>query len=237
MTGDEINELLNKIVSAKWLVSLFVLALLTIFVWKNFDFLTEVSITFTKDVGTKQTAEAKSTETSGKKGKKKTEEPQPGLSLGEILIPPAAKTLPAFAVFEITNPGSAPTHGVRVAIDFGGAKVSAYEVIGPNDREAVGSRPGQSVVNVDIVQLRPGESAYIYAQLTQPGFKKITLSSNDTAPAVVEYTFNNYLQRKRHESSITFLDFLLILIGLFIFVMSIWGTVALIFRLNRWLKL
>jgi len=173
----ELNELLKKIATAKGITALLIIAFLAIFIWRNLDFLTEVTFTLRKpDTKT----EAKATETQ----KKNAGVPQ--LVIGEVMLPPSPRKLPYFAVFEIKNSGSVPTTNVRVALDFGAAKVVAYEVIGPKTEEVSGSDSGQSIIKLDIAQLGPKESAYLYVQTSNPSFKSIALSSSDTS-SVVEY--------------------------------------------------
>lgn len=223
----EINELLKKIATAKGITAVLVIVFLGIFVWRNLDFLTEVSFTMKKP---ETKAETKST------GSKQNNSGVPQLSLGEIILPPSPRKLPSFAVFEIKNPGSAPTTHVRVAIDFGVAKVMAYEVIGPKQEDVSGSDPEQSVLNLDIAQLRPEESAYVYVQTNNPSFKKIALSSSDTTPVVV-YTYRDFLEAKDSSSSPGFRGYLFFLLGGFLLVMAIYFTVAIIQKLNKWLNL
>lgn len=223
----ELNELLKKIATAKGIVAVLVIVFLGIFVWRNLDFLTEISFTM-KNSDAKQ--EAKSA------GSKQANSGVPQLALGEITLPPSPRKLPSFAVFEIKNPGSAPTTHVRVAIDFGVAKVVAYEVIGPKQGDVSGSDPDQSVLNVDIATLHPAESAYVYVQTTNPSFKKIALSSSDTT-GVTEYTYHDFLEAKDANRTPAFKGFLFFLLGGFLLVMAIYFTVALIQKLNKWLNL
>lgn len=222
----ELNELLKKVASAKGITAVLIIVFLGIFVWRNLDFLTEVSFTLKK---ADSKTEAKS------KGSEKAGSGVPQLAIGEVLLSPSPRKLPSFAVFEIKNPGSAPTTNVRVVLDLGAAKVDAYEVIGPKSDEVSGSAAGQSVINLDIVQLRPQESAYIYIQTNNPSFRKIALSSNNT-PSVVEYSYKNYLESKEPNRTPTFTGFLFFLLGGFLLVMSFYFTIVLIQKLNKWLK-
>lgn len=222
----EINALLKKIATAKGVTAILIILFLGIFVWRNLDFLTEISFTM-KKADTKE--ETKSTTSKNESG-------IPQLSLGEIILPPTPRKLPSFAVFEVKNPGDAPTTHVRIAIDLGASKVIAYEVIGPKQEDISGSDPDQSVLNVDIAALRPQESAYIYVETNNPTFRKIALSSNDTT-GVVEYTYRDYIERKEGSHTPGFTGFLLFLLGGFLLVMAIYFTVALIQKLNQWLKL
>ena len=225
----ELNELLKKIATAKGITALLIIAFLAIFIWRNLDFLTEVTFTLRKPE-TKTETKIKATETE----KKNTGVPQ--LALGEVMLPPSPRKLPYFAVFEIKNSGSVPTKDVRTTLDFGAAKVVAYEVIGPKKEEVSGSDTGQSIIKLNIVQLGPKESAYLYVQTSNPSFKSIALSSSDTT-SVVEYSYSNYLEEKKSRGSPTFMGYLLFLLGGFLLVMTFYLTAALIQKLNKWLKL
>lgn len=223
----EINELLKKIATAKGITAVLIIVFLAIFVWRNLDFLTEVSFTMKKSDTKVESKNASS---------KQNNSGIPQLSLGEIILSPIPRKLPSFAVFEIKNPGSAPTTHIRVAINFGVAKVVAYEVIGPKQEDVKGSDPEQSVLNLDIAQLRPQESAYIYVQTSTPSFKKIALSSSDTT-TVIEYTYRDFLESKDSSRPPAFTSYLFFLLGSFLLVMTIYFTVALIQKLNKWLNL
>jgi hypothetical protein len=226
----EINEFLKRITTAKGITMLIVVLFLAIFIWKNLDFFTEVSFTLKND----KTNASKTT--AGKTAEKDKEiVGTPALALGDLLIPPTPAKLPSIMVFEVKNPGSDVTKDIRINIDLGTAKVIEYEIIGPKSDEAQGSEAGISILNIDIKQIRPHESLYIYIHSSVPTFKRISLSSKSTS-GVEEFTLNDYLKNKGATSKSDFANFLLIIASIFIVVMSIYFTMVLISKLNKWLK-
>lgn len=223
----EIQEILKKISSAKGLTVLLVVVFLSIFVWKNLDFLTEISFTFKNS-----NQESVST----KKGENKKEHGVPRLELGEIILPPIPVKLPSVVVFEVKNPGTATVVNAHISIDYGAAKVISYEVLGPRKEEYSIAPPEQSIITIELKKLRPNESVYIYAHTSFPSFKRISLSSENVNSETI-YTYNNYLNQKSTGVTPTFNGFLFFLLGGFILVMTIFSTAVLISKLNKWLKL
>jgi len=222
----ELKDILKKVATAKGVTAILIIVFIGIFVWKNLDFLTEVQFTLKKL--------DKKTETQKSELEKKASG-VPQLAFGEIVLSPASKKLPSIVVFRIDNPGSAVTKAIRIVINFGPTKVIEYEVIGPKEEDVTGSNAGQSVINLDINELRPHESTYIYALTSYPSFDKIAISSNDTT-SVIEYTYKDYLAKKQPEASPNFFTFLKFLFGAFIVVMVIYFTGVMIIIINNWLK-
>ncbi len=221
----EINELIKKITSAKGVTALLVFFFLGVFIWKNLDFLTEVSFTFKRDNVSEEQVSSDKEEASG----------VAQLDFGQTIVPPSPEKLPSIVVFEIQNPGSALTENVRVNIDLGVTKSIGHEVIGPKASEVSASEAGKPILNVDIKQLRPRESAYIYIHTTEPTFKRVAISSSNTT-GVKELTLGEFMNVESG-SRPTFSGFLLFLAGGFLLVMSAFFTLALISKLNKWMKL
>lgn len=222
----EINEFIKKVSTAKGITVLLILFFLALFVWKNLDFLTEVSFTFKKEETTKVDSSTK----------KETSNGIPQLELGKILIPPSPEKLPSIVVFEIKNPGSAITKEAHINIDLGAAKVIEYEIIGPKEEDVKTSGTNKSILNIDIKQVRPHESIYLYLHTSIPTFKKISTSSENTL-GVKDFTLNDFLSKEEDKSSPSFSGFLLFLLGGFILVMSFYFTIILISKLNRFFKM
>lgn len=222
----EINEFIKKVSTAKGITVLLILFFLAIFVWKNLDFLAEVSFTFKKEKTTKIDP----------KRNDKTKHGVSQLELGKIIIPPCPAKLPSILVFEIKNPGSAITKDVHINLDLGVAKVIAYEVIGPKGEDTKGSGSNKSILNIDVKQIRPHESIYLYLQTSIPTFKKISLSSDSTI-RVEDFTLTDFLSSEESRTNPTFNGFLLFLLGGFILVMSFYFTGILISKLNKYFKM
>ncbi len=222
----EIAKILRRISTSKWIILAFISGIIAIFVWINFDFLTEVSFTLRKDAQT-PTAEEKSDDDKPNTAR---------LVLGDIILPPNPERLPSIVVFEIKNPSGDSASNVRISIDYGASKVIAYEILGPSTDEVMVSESGRSILNIDIAQVRPHESAYIYAQTSIPTFRKITVSS-ETTSSVIDYTIKDHNDKVQpNNKPIKFQEFLWFLFGGFIVVMSVFFTYVLIQKISDWLN-
>lgn len=224
----EINKFFKRLATAKGITVALIFVFLAIFIWSNFNFLTEVTFTLRKPEESTQSPPARD------KAKAKYEG-VPQLAVGKVLLPPTPRSLPSIVVFELTNPGSGIVHSVRGSFDFGPAKVIGYEVLGPSSESVTTSPSGTSIVAITLQELGPQESAYLYAQTSLPTFNSVTLSSTDLVSPVV-FTFET-LQSRSDIRSGTFVGFLYVLAGAFILVMATYLTIALMTFLNRAFKL
>ncbi|TYB32723.1 MAG: hypothetical protein FXF49_10025 [Flexistipes sinusarabici] len=222
----EIKALLKKISTAKGITVLLIVFFLSVFIWKNLNFLTQVSFTFKNE----------SAQSSSKQETKNKNKGVAQMDFGNIFIPPSPKKLPAIVVFEIKNDGSAIAKNARINIDLGASKVIGYEVIGPKQNDVSGSEIGSSMLNIDLKLIRPHESAYIYIQVSTPTFKKVAISSDSTA-GVKDITLGEYLETGSDRSTPTFQGFLLFLLGGFILTISVYFTIVLLSKLNKLLKM
>lgn len=224
--SSEIRALFKKILTAKGITALLVLFFLAVFIWKNLDFLTEVSFTFKNEPAQKSDIKKEEHKSNG----------VAQIDFGNIFVPPTPEKLPSIVVFEIKNAGTAITENARINIDLGASKVIGYEVIGPRKTDVSGSEVGNSILNIDIKVIRPHESAYVYIQSSTPIFKKISISSDSTT-GVKDFTISEYLEDGSVRNTPIFQGFLLFLLGGFILTISIYFTFVLISKLNKWLEI
>lgn len=224
----EIKEFLKWLATAKGLTVALILVFMAIFVWRNIDFITEISFTLHKPDQTKSSPEAR-------KEIKAKNEGIPMLAVGMVIVPPAPRGLPSIVVFEIKNPGTGITHNVRVSIDLGSAKLIGYEVLGLRPDQSSGTTAGTSLLNIQLEEIGPKESIYVYAQTSTPTFQKIVLSSTDLVSPIT-YSYDNFREgsSNNHDGFFAFLDFLG---GSFLLVMSVYLTLVLITWLNKLFKL
>lgn len=231
-------EFLNRITKAKSITLIAIVVILAGFAWFNRGILTEVTFTLkektsVKDDSSSQKSNTKDSTTTQDNNRK------PRLKLGKILLPPASKKISSFAVFQITNIGSASAEQVRIVIDFGSTIVIAFDVIGPRPNEVIGSPPGQSMLTLEIPHIYPREKVYIYAQTTNPNFLEITVNSSNSQNAI-GYTYQEYLASEdpgNKSNNVTFAGAMKFLLGLVIFAIVIYITIVLMILTSRWLKI
>ena len=111
----EINDFLKKITTAKGIVVLLIAVALGIFVWHNFNFLSEVTFTI-------KNHDSNTSTTSQKKDLDKTKG-YVEISLEDAFIPPATKNIPTVMSFKIANNSNRDASSLRVFIDVGNAKI------------------------------------------------------------------------------------------------------------------
>ena len=216
----EFDSILKKMATAKGLLILLLVALFGIFVWKNFNFLTEVTFSIKNPGATNPSQVANASAVS-----KHSTFPQ--LAIGKVILPPAPKELPTIIVFEIDNPGTGVTNNIRISLDLGSAKAIGYEVLGANKLESQQNSLGTSIIGTVIDKIGPGEHAYFYVHCSQPTFTKISLSSPDVFGSV-EYDYKKYRSSYESDHPDKFKTFLYVLFGIFIMVMGIYFTAMLI---------
>lgn len=220
---EEIQEILKKVSTAKGITLFIVLFFLAIFVWSNMDFLTEVSFTFKNgEQESTSKAEKEKDESSG----------YPKLELGELYLPPAPVKSPSIVVFEIKNPGSDTAKNTHVSIDYGASKIISYEIIGLKKTEYSAPPAENSIITIDIKNLRPNESAYVYAHTSYPSFNRISFSSENVTREVV-YTYKDYLNKQSGSSFPGFTIFLQFLAAFVLVITTIFFTFGILGKLNK----
>ena len=224
----EFDSILKKAATAKGLLVIILSLLIGIFIWRNFNFLTEVTFSIKNPAASTSSQQPKeSTNTRVDK--------LPQLSIGKVILPPAPKSLPAIMVFEISNPGTGTTNNIHISLDLGSAIVTAFEIIGANSIDNQQALLGTSILSTSIDKIGPSEHVFLYVQCSQPIFDKITISSPDVF-SPVELLFNTYIKNNQHNNSTEpdgFRILLYFVLGTFIIVMGIYMTLLLITFLNK----
>lgn len=218
--------MLKKAASAKGLLVILLAVFIGIFVWRNFNFLTEITFSIKNPV---QAAAIQPT----KEIKRSNFTPYPELGIGKVLLPPAPKDLPSIMVFEINNPGTGETKNIRVSLDLGSSKVIGFEIIGANNSESKQPVLGTSMLTTTIDKIGPAEHAYLYIHCSEPVFRKLTVSSPDVFNSV-EKTYNDANSNSGSDNNLNFNTFLYIVFGFFIVVMTLYFTFLLIGFLNKY---
>jgi len=229
---EEIKKLLKQVASAKIVTLIIIGIFIGIAIWKNSDFISEVSFTIKNDVNSTSITK----KVSGEKNKIHLHS---NLIINKILLPPNPNKLPSIIVIEIKNIGKASAMDVKINIDLGIAKVINYELLGFEAKNLTNKTLNTSILNIVIKEIRPKENGYIYLHTNIPIFKHISISSKDT-DQTVNLTLNEYLRENittKKYNGITMIGFLEFLLGVFILVMSVYFTLLLINYLNKKTKL
>ena len=228
---EDIKKLLGQVANAKIITLIIIGIFIGILIWKNSDFISEVSFTI------KNGTDASKTKKLSKEENKS--HLQSNLVINKILLPPSPEKLPSIIVIEIKNIGNTSALNIKINIDLGIAQVIGYEIIGFNTKDITNNVSNTSILNISLEEIRPNENGYIYLHTNIPIFKNISISSKDT-DKTNSLTLNEYIQNNsiiKNGNGITMSGFLEFLLGLFILIMSGYFTMVLINYLNKKTKL
>jgi hypothetical protein len=230
---EDIKKLFNQVANAKVITLIIVGIFVGILIWKNSDFISEVSITIKND---KNTEIAKKT---SKENQKKKSHLQSDLTISDILLPPHSEKLPSIIVIEINNIGKASALNVKINIDLGIAKIIEYEVIGFSSDSIPNNLSQTSIINISLKEIRPKENGYIYLHTNAPIFKNISISSKDIEK-IYSISLREYLQKNntaQYFKGPTISGTLEVMTIFFMWVMGIYFTLLLIAYISSKTKL
>ena len=230
---EDIKKLLSHVANAKIITIIVVIIFIGIIIWKNSDFISEVSFTIKNDKNTEVTKKL------SKEDEKNKNHLESKLIISKILLPPSPEKLPSIIVVEISNIGKASALDVKINIDLGIAKVIGYEVIGFNSENVPSNLSKTSIINIPLKEIRPNENGYIYLHTNTPIFKNISISSKD-----IEKTYSvnlqEYLQKNhkaKNSTGPTISGTFEVMTMIFMWIMGAYFTLLLINYLNKKTKL
>jgi hypothetical protein len=211
------------------------IAVIAFFVYKNFDFITEV--TFKVDRGKGKTdikAESDQQE------KEKTKKPgyYPSLKMRNVQLPPIDFELPCYFYFEIYNSGDATADNVQVTMDLGKANLKQFEVRSASNWRVVSRESNTNMIKLAFNSIGGNESAYVYALLTMPVFKKIVITC-DNVSEVRSYTIEDFMGDRPSGNffSGALITFFRLIFGGIFLVFVVYSMIVIITWLNRLFKL
>jgi len=223
----EINDFLKKITTAKGVVVLLVAIGIAIFVWHNFNFLTEVTFTI-------KNHDSNATSAIPKKDSEKTTG-YVHIELEKAFVPPATKNIPSVMFFKIVNNGNKDASSLRVFVDIGAAKIYRYETIGASKITSDFDQ-NASVIGLNIDTLRANENIYICLETSSPEFSKLVVSSPDM-PTPLNIDKIASLSSNTDNTGITFIGALKFLLFMLLLIFSFYLLFVLIRKLNGLFKL
>jgi hypothetical protein len=171
-----IERILRRLATGKGIALVVALAILAFFLYKNFDFVTEV--TFKVDRGQQNPPTAKSPGEVDAKAKKHLVTPAL-IVLKRVDIPPGGLELPPYLLAEFRNIGDRVSANVELIIDLG---PSRYEraVVRPRDKCSL-AEPSldASQIRVRCNGLLGGESVFVQAVLSLAVLERILIAMGD----------------------------------------------------------
>lgn len=219
---------LERLATGKTIIVLILLAIIAIFVYKNFDFITE--ITFKVDRPNKETA--KKDKTNKSKSADYTD-----LEIDNLQITPIESKLPSYLFFEVRNTGRATANKINLYIDAGRAKINDFELKPLESIQIIAGGKNSNILKIVIDSLNVDETVYVYCQLSAPMFNTITLNSENLL-STSTLKFSDLRNRGLKEELINrgFMEFLRFLLGAFIVVAAAFFTFVLFANLAKLFK-
>lgn len=203
------------------------MAIIAIFVYKNFDFITE--ITFKVD----------RPETSAKKdnANKNQHAVYTDLEIDNLQITPIDSKLPSYLYFEVKNTGRETANKINLHIDVGRAKINDFELRPAESLHVMAGGKDSNILKILIDSMNVDETVYVYCQLSAPVFNAITLNSeNLLSTSSLKFSDLKIGSSNREIISSSFMTYLRLLLGAFIFVAVAFFTIVLFGNLYRIFK-
>ena len=166
MDIEKISAFLHRLATAKVITILLILGVAAFFIYKNFDFITEV--TFKVDHPKATTPQTQAYDDRFKWAH---------INVDATLIP-LQFDIPSYFLVSVKNIGPAIAKHLEVSIDLGRARITSID-IKPKDRCTISSgnagtagpiRVVCQIVNVD-------DAVYIYSLLSEPTFRSVVVTS------------------------------------------------------------
>jgi len=230
---------IEKLANAKGIAALLLIIIVLIFIYKNFDFLTEITFKVNKpNIPTPiqqepYKGEQKIVETKVK-DKKIEKSSFVTMAIKNIQLSPVDFKLPTYFYYEILNTGSQNAYIVEMTVDLGEAVMHKFEIRSISNFNVVTADSGNNLVKVIFDSLNVNESIYCYFLLTMPSFKKINLTSPSMFSDVC-YTYDNFQEQDTSKGFFSkgFFVFLQVVLCGVILTFSICFVVVVILLLNR----
>ena len=222
---------IERLATGKIIIVLILLATVAVFIYKNFDFITE--ITFKVD---RQSTGAANKERTVKSKKSAFTD----LEIADLQITPFESRLPSYLFFEVKNTGNASASSINLYIDAGRAKIIDCELSPAESTQIIAGGKNANISKFLINSLNVDETVYVYCQLSAPVFNTISLNS-ENLPSTSTLKFSDV---KNSGSSMglingNFMTFLRLLFGAFILIAAgffsfvLFGNLARLFKVDK----
>lgn len=231
---DKLIKSLDKIASAKILVALIIIGLVAFFVYRNFDFITEITFKIDRSKKNDFVSEEKGEASKKEKGTDTKVTPYSDVRIENIQISPIDFDLPAYFFLELQNRGTKASSGDSIIIDFGRANIENCEIRPKDSCKIIAGDEGGNLLKIGTESTAPKQSIYVYALLTRPSFKKIIIESKDKTHSIF-YSFDDYLKKIRDmgSSSGGYMTFWKVVGTIALFIFAAYLFIAFLVLLNR----
>jgi|GEM_PF-5486065 len=192
MDIEKISAFLHKLANAKIITLILILGVSGFFVYKNFEFITEITFKVERPNDLTKQSPAKD------ERYKYT-----NITINATLTP-LQFDIPSYFLVEVTNSGPAVATNIETLIDLGRSKITSLD-IKPKDRCSISSGNIDSSEPIRVVckTLNVGESLYIYSLLSEATYRNILVSSPSLSQSVSETKIESLSGNK---TNVTFKD-------------------------------
>jgi len=230
MESNKLTKILEKLATTKVIIALIILCLVAFFVYRNFDFITE--ITFKVDRG-----KSRPEPTQVEKAKQK-KIGTASIEIRNVQLSPVDFKLPNYFYFELHNNGSVPLERINLTVDLGKANLKDYEIRSSSSYNLVSGEKDSNIIKMVFDSMNPSESVYVYTLLTSANFKKIVVNSDDITNTL-SYSIDDMAKdtgNSRFFSS-GMITFFKIIFALIVIVFVVYAVIVVISNLNRVFKI
>ena len=228
---EHFTSILQKIATAKVIVVLIIAAALAFFIYKNFDFITEITFKIDRPKNLEKAHTPGENTTKGASSRH-------SLSIPVVQSTPSAFKIPSYFYAEIRNDGPDSAKEVEIIADLGKAQADQIDVKPSDKCTFTSGTKSSSILRINCTEVAAHESVYLYALTSLPTFQKIIVRAQSSV-SPIEYSLSDSHTEK--DSSI-FLSsgmkgFLQFMAGAIIFVFCVYFVVVAILLMNKKLKL
>ena len=229
---------IERLANLKGIAALLVVLLLSYFVYRNFDFISEITFKVDKPKKEHQVDSLKKPMMTTQPGQQLQKGGYAELELLNLQLSPVDFNLPNFFYFELHNKGTAPAQNLVVRIDLGKATVKEIEITCSDTYEILSNDLSTSIIKAALSSIAQEESAYFYLLLSTPTFKKI-IASAENIPLDLIYSVDNYRDNSSETEFVSsnLMSFLRFAFGAAVGVFGIYFIVVIITLLNRVFKI
>jgi hypothetical protein len=161
----DLEKIITKVATAKGFVIVLVLALTAFFVYRNFDFISKVTLEVAP----------RAPESKSKVSKDRARVTGADIQFRRLQLPPIQTDLPSYLFAEFRNGRDIAATNVEIALDLGAAKAERVS-IRPTDRCDISQANLGSLIRVKCGALGGYESIYIHAVTSAPQLRGAVVS-------------------------------------------------------------